>query len=42
VFSLTGQPDLTFTAAEVRAFAWGFMRNQWLEGQPVKQLEFTV
>lgn len=41
VFSLTGQPDLTFTAAEVRAFAWGFMRNQWPEGQPVKQLEFT-
>lgn len=42
VFSLAGQPDLTFTAAEVRAFAWGFMYDQWPEGQPVKQLMFTV
>jgi hypothetical protein len=42
VFALAGESDLTFTAAEIRAFAWGFMKDQWPEGQPVKRLQFTV
>jgi len=42
IFSLTGQSDLVFDAAEYRAFCWGVVFGQWPEGQPVKRLEFTA
>lgn len=40
VFSLTGHADLVFSAAEYRAFCWGYRNGQFPPGAPVRRLRF--